>query len=303
MPRPNPPRKRPRRHPDAVERSAKAEVSLARQTAQSKDRNGAPDPKAQAKAKAKPTSKTPPPTARGRRIDEPFVPWAKRSYAILVVVMAVLEVVITAAAYFTLSGVKPPFGEDLLFSSYQPLIVIGASLVAAPIAKLIAKESRALRFMESVMAGIVQYFIWFLLFVALTYAIGTLGNAASSATGGSPSATATPLATAPPSASPTQSSSPGATASPSATASTSTLTLTTSAVLGVLVIDVLSFVLTFYLYPPIYKRLRLRPPPPRQPRQPKDAKPTAASANDVKSNVVRLDDAAAEERKPKDPTP
>ncbi len=305
MPRPNPPRKRPRRRPDAAERAARAEVSLARQTAQSKDRNGAPDPKPQAKAKAKPASKAPPPPARGRRIDEPFVPWAKRSYAVLVAVMAVLEVLITAGAYFTLSGTKPPFGEDLLFSSYQPLVVLGAALVAAPIARFITKESRSLRFMELVMAGIVQYFIWFILFVALTWAIGTLGNAASSATSGSPSATATPLATSPPSSAPTHatSSSPAATASPSASASTSTLTLTTSAVLGVFVIDVLSFVLTFYLYPPIYKRLRLRPPPPRQPRQPKGAKPKETTANDLRSNVVRLDDAAADERKPKDPTP
>src|ERR1700683_2272245 len=45
MPRPNPPRKRPRRRPDAVERSARAEVSLAKQTAQVKERNGAPEPK------------------------------------------------------------------------------------------------------------------------------------------------------------------------------------------------------------------------------------------------------------------
>ncbi len=306
MPRPNPPRKRPRRRPDAVERAAKAEVSLTRQTAQSKDRNAAPDAKTQAKAKAKPGSKAPPPPPRGRRIDEPFVPWARRSYAILVAVMAAIEVLITAVTYFTLSGAKPTLGDDLLFSSYQPLVVLGAALVAAPIAKFIARESRSLRFMESVMAGIVQYFVWFILFVALTWAIGTLGSAAPSGTNGSPSSTATPLSTSPPSPAPTQASSPAATASPSASASTSTLTLTTSAVLGVFVIDVLSFVLTVYLYPPIYRRLRLRPPPPRQPRQPRqprDAKPKETKADDVTSNAVSEDEAAAGERKPKDPTP
>ena len=302
MPRPNPPRKRPRRRPDAVERSAKAEVSLTRQTAQSKDRNGAPDPKAQAKAKAKPGAKAPPPPARGRRVDEPFVPWSRRSYAILVAVMAVLEVLITAAAYFTLSGTKPPFSEDLLFASYQPLVVLGAALVAAPIARFITKESRSLRFMESVMAGIVQYFIWFALFVALTYAIGSLGSAAPTAGGGSPSATSTPLPTSQATQAPT-SSSPAATASPSATANTSTVDLTATATAGIVIVDLLSFVLTVYLYPPLYRRLRLRPPPPRQPRQPKDAKPSAKTANDVQSNVVRLDEAAADERKPKDPTP
>jgi len=302
MPRPNPPRKRPRRRPDAVERSAKAEVSLTRQTAQSKDRNGAPDAKTQAKPKAKPGAKASPPPARGRRIDEPFVPWSRRSYAILVVVMAVLEVLITAAAYFTLSGTKPPFSEDLLFSSYQPLVVLGAALVAAPIARFITKESRSLRFMESVMAGIVQYFIWFALFVALTYAIGSLGTAAPTAGGSSPSATSTPLPTSQATQAPT-SSSPAATASPAASASTSTVDLTATATAGIVIVDILSFVLTVYLYPPLYRRLRLRPPPPRQPRQPKDAKPAAKTANDVQSNVVRLDEAAADERKPKDPTP
>src|SRR5580658_9547504 len=82
MPRPNPPRKRPRRRPDAVERGARAEVSLAKQTAQVKENA---DTKRQSSAKAQPAPKPRPgvkggAATRARRIDEPFVPWAKRSY-------------------------------------------------------------------------------------------------------------------------------------------------------------------------------------------------------------------------------
>src|SRR6202521_3344957 len=85
MPRPKPPRKRPRRRPDAVERAARAEVSLTKQTAQLKERNGAPDaksPNAKPQSSAKATKGGAP--ARARRVVEPFVPWSRRSYAILV---------------------------------------------------------------------------------------------------------------------------------------------------------------------------------------------------------------------------
>jgi len=177
MPRPNPPRKRPRRRPDAVERNTKAEVSLTKQTAQVKERSG-PEPKStnakpQPKA-AKPTKGGPPP--RVRRIDEPFVPWAKRSYAILVACIAGAELIVGAAAFFTLTAPRPDFGLYLLGLSYNPLIVLAAALVAAPIAKFITKETRSLRFMESIMAGIFQYFIWLALFVALTFLVGGFGS-------------------------------------------------------------------------------------------------------------------------------
>ena len=304
MPRPNPPRKRPRRRPVAADRAAKAEVSLARQTAQSKDRSTPPEAKAQAKPKAKTLTKAPPPGPRMRRIDEPFVPWPKRSYGILVIVLAATELVIGAAAYFTLSGVKPDFWLYLLGLSYNPLIVLAAALVAAPVTKLITKESRSLRFMESVMVGIVQYFIWLALFVALTYAIGGFGSASPSTTNGTSSSTPTPLPTAAATPAPAQEFSPVPSPTPSASSgSTGTVIATPVAVSGLLVIDILSFVLTFYLYPPLYRRLRIRPPPPRQPRAPKEAKPKDTTANDLKSNVVRLDEAVADERKPKDPTP
>ena len=303
MPRPNPPRKRPRRRPDAVERNTRAEVSLTKQTAQVKERSG-PEPKsANAKAQpktAKPGKGGPPP--RVRRIDEPFVPWAKRSYAILVACIAGAELIVGAAAFFTLSAPRPDFGLYLLGLSYNPLIVLAAALVAAPIAKFITKETRALRFMESIMAGIFQYFIWLALFVALTFVVGGFGSSSPATTNGTPSATATPL--------PTSSTSPAASAvaspSPSSAASTATVVSTPVAVTGLAIIDVLSFIGTFYLYPPLYRRMRIKPPPPRGPRPPKQPKPApdvkAAPASGGKSNVDR-DEAAARDAQPKDPTP
>jgi hypothetical protein len=73
------------------------------------------------------------------------------------------------------------------------------------------------------------------------------------------------------------------------------------------VIDVLSFIATFYIYPPLYRRMRMRPPPrgPRPQKQPtpKDAPTKGAAPKGAKSNVERLDDAAAAERQPSDPTP
>ena len=81
------------------------------------------------------------------------------------------------------------FGIFLLAVSYQPLLPVAAALVAAPFAKFITKEPRSLRFMESIIVGIVQYFVWLSLFVALTYIIGGF-NSASSAT----STSATPEA-------------------------------------------------------------------------------------------------------------
>jgi hypothetical protein len=305
MPRPNPPRKRPRRRPDAVERAARAEVSLTKQTAQLKERNGAPDgksPNAKPQSSAKATKGAPP---RARRVIEPFVPWSKRSYAILVACIAGAELVVGAAAYFTLASPKPVFGVYLLALSYNPLVVLAAALVAAPIAKLITRESRSLRFMESAMAGVMQYFIWLALFVALTFVIGGFG--ATPTTKGSPSSTASPLPTTP--ASPAASA--AATASPSSSTanagSTPTIVTTPVVVAGLAVIDVLSFIATFYIYPPLYRRMRMRPPPrgPRPQKQPtpKDAPTKGAAPKGAKSNVERLDDAAAAERQPSDPTP
>jgi hypothetical protein len=249
MPRPNPPRKRPRRRPDAVERSARAEVSLARQTAQVKEKNGSDakqgsSPKQQPAAKARPAAKGAA-SARTRRIDEPFVPWARRSYLILVALLAAAEILVGSLAYFTIQNPKPVFGQYVLLAALNPLVPVAAALVAAPLAKYITKESRSLRLMESVMLGITQLFIWLALFVVLTYVLNAVTPAQS---------TAAEVATA-------------------------------IGIAGLLVVELLSFVATFYLYPPLYKFMRRRPPPrtaPARKPKPEEAKPTSeATAKDA----------------------
>jgi hypothetical protein len=267
MPRPNPPRKRPRRRPDAVERSARAEVSLAKQTAQVKGSNGSADGKRQSSAKSQPAAKGAA-GARGRRIDEPFVPWAKRSYLVLVAVLFAAELVIGGFYYLTIQSSKPPpppFGIFLLAVSYQPLLPVAAALVAAPIAKFITKEPRSLRFMESIIVGIVQYFVWLSLFVALTYIIGGFNSAATTS------------------------------------AATSA---TTTEIIGLVVIDILSYVAAFYGYPPLYKFMRRRPPP----RTPKPANAKAGSAKPEaapqgKASIVdKMDEASARDAGAKGPS-
>jgi hypothetical protein len=262
MPRPNPPRKRPRRRPDSQERSARAEVSLAKQTAQVKENKGSadgrqPSNKPVTNAKGRPAPKGGP-AARARRIDEPFVPWAKRSYLVLIVLLAAAEVLVGSLAFFTVPNPKPAFGLYVLGVSYNPLVPVAAALVAAPLAKLITKESRSLRFMESAMAGILQYFVWLALFVALDFLTGGFNS------------------------------------------KTAAVTLSTPTVIGgLIVIDILSFVATFYLYPWLYKFMRRRPPPRSQPV--KKSKPEEATQRS-KSMVDKMDEASARDPQATDPT-
>ncbi len=263
MPRPNPPRKRPRRRPDTQERSARAEVTLAKQTAQFKEKNGSADGRQTSNAKQVVNVKGRPAPkggmgARGR-IDEPFVPWARRSYLILIALLAAAEVAVGSLAFFTLPNPKPAFGLYVLGVSYNPLVPVAAALVAAPLAKLITKEARSLRFMESAMAGIMQYFVWLALFVALTYLIG--GFASSKTT-------------------------------------VSTVS-TPTAIVGLIVIDIVSFAGTFFLYPVLYKFMRRRPPPRTAPAR--NAKPQQARQS-PKSMVDRMDEASSRDPQAKDPT-
>jgi hypothetical protein len=255
MPRPNPPRKRPRRRPDSQERSARAEVSLTKQTAQVNESKGAADGRQRSSAKPVANAKGRPapkggPAARARRIEEPFVPWGARSYLILIALLAAAEIVVGSLAFFTLPNPKPVFGLYVLGVSYNPLVPVAGALVAAPLAKRLSGETRSLRFMESAMAGILQYFVWLALFVALTYAIGGFGSSKTSA----------------------------------ATVSTPT------AIAGLIVIDLLSFVGTFYLYPWLYKFMRRRPPP----RTPPARKPKPQEATQRPASVVdQMDEASA----------
>jgi hypothetical protein len=183
--------------------------------------------------------------------------------AILIALMAVGELIIGAITYFTTPGGKISFGILLLAvnaNSLGPLIAVAAALVAAQAAKYITRESRSLRFMESAMVGVTQYFIWFLLFIGLLYAFGL---------GGSASATKTAAINEP------------------------------LEIVGLAIIDIASFVGAFYIYPPLYKRMRLKPPPPRTQRPPKPQKP----ARDAKSIVDKMDDAQARTQQANDTTP
>jgi hypothetical protein len=298
-----------------VERNTRAEVSLTKQTAQVKERVG-PEPK-QVNAKPQPKASKPgkgAPPPRVRRIDEPWFPWAKRSYAIFFALIALGELVIGGISYFSLTGTKPPFLIAMLATdagSLGPVIGVAAAVVAAQVAKFITKEQRALRFMESAVAGIVQYFIWFVLFIGLLYAFGVVAPASSTAT---PSSSASPLPTGVASPAPTPTASPPATAtaSPSpAASSTSSEAASLSEpaeIAGLALIDILSFVGAFYIYPPLYKRLRIKPPPPRAPRPAKEPKPADGATSDgsserPKTTTRRKDDAAARAPTPNDPAP
>lgn len=272
MPRPNPPRKRPRRRPDAQERSTRAEVSLARQEAQVRESKGSADGRQSSNGKQQPAAKARPAgkgaaQTRLQRLNEPFVPWSKRSYFVLIVVLLIAEIVVGSAAYFTLpdtrTSPRPVFGLYVLGVSYNPLVPVAAALVAAPIAKFITKESRSLRFMESAMAGILQYFVWLALFVALTFLIGGFASSKTTA----------------------------------ATVSTPT------AIAGLIVIDLLSFVGTFYLYPWLYKFMRRRPPPRTAPaRTPPAGKPKREEATQRSTSIVdKMDEASARDPQATDP--
>jgi hypothetical protein len=254
MPRPNPPRKRPRRRPDAVERGARAEVTLARQEAEVKEKNGAADSKRQSSARVQPAKARPALTgsaARAARLNEPYIPWAQRSYAIFFALMALGELVIGGLTYFTYSGSKPPFwvfvvGGDA--GSLGPVVAVAAALVAAQLAKRISKESRPLRFMESAIAGVVQYSFFFIFFVGILYILGPESNTA---------------------------------------ASKAVTTTEPIEVAGLAVADVLSFVAAYFVYPPLYRRLRVKPPRPRTPRVPK----ADARTKGPKSAVDAMDEA------------
>jgi hypothetical protein len=247
-----------------VERATRAEVSLAKQTAQVKENSGSDgkrssSAKSQSAAKARPAAKGAA-ASRGRRIDEPFVPWARRSYLILVIALFVAELLIGSVYYLTISNSKPApptFPIFLLAVSYQPLLPVAAALVAAPVAKFISKESRPLRFMESLIVGVAQYFVWLLLFVGLTYLIGGFK------------------------------------------ASSDTTTASPTVIIGLVVIDVASYVAAFYGYPPLYKFMRRRPPP-RTPRAPKEKREDVKQSE--RSIVDRMDEASARDSGAKGPS-
>jgi hypothetical protein len=208
--------------------------------------------------------------------------WSRRSYAILLAVMAAAQALIGILLFVFSSGQKDLLSLFAAILGLNLVSVLAASLLAAPIAKRLAGEQRSLRIIETLGVGMVLYFIYivlsFIAGAALTAFIPAPPGTGSSNCGPSTTvitpvpqtATASPRPSGTPCPSPSASASPTptarATASPSASASATPTTSATAASLTVIyaaiaAIDVISFVGTVYLYPPIYKRFRVRPPP------------------------------------------
>lgn len=279
MPRPHPPRKRPRRRPPTSQRAVRADAALTKQTAES----------------AQPKTQSLRPASAAKAAESaaapavPEVMWTRRSYAILMGTVFLVQVVIGVLLFVLVAPNKDPeelFAVVIGFQPLQPVPQLAACLLAAPVAKRISGEARPLRIVETLMVGVIVYALFFILLIAsqavLTAAApgATTSNAcgpngavatplpenatptARPASGG-PSPTPCPS----PSASPAPSPRSGATASPSpgaANASTAGTSLPASAVLGTFgVMNVLAYILAIYVYPPVYRRLRYKPPPPR----------------------------------------
>lgn len=279
MPRPNPPRKRPRRRPDA----ARADAELTRQTAQS-TRPQQPAPKSSSSSSG----------GRGGGAAAAAINteelWSRRSYAILIVLIAATEVVIGLILF----GLAPPpkdvvslVAEMIGLQPFQPFPLLAAALLAAPLARRLSGEARPLRFVETLIVGVVIYFIFIIFVTAAGFLLSPNGGAGSSTPCATSSAVPTPIGngTAGPSASPsgTPCPSPNPNASPSASAEPSSSAhasatptpapgsntvapgsnLPASEVLAAAgVCYVAAYALTVFVYPPLYKRLRVRRPPP-----------------------------------------
>jgi hypothetical protein len=205
--------------------------------------------------------------------------WTRRSYAVLVAVMGAVSILVTALQWgfspAKVNGVaKASLGDTL--AVFQPLSLVVASILAAPIAKRITGERRPLRFVESLMVGVVAFFVIYVIVLALSLATTPPGGGGGTGTTcGSSRATPVPESgsaapgTPCPSPSPgSQPSSPRASPSPSSAASlatTSGVSLTPAQRYGVdAAVDVLTLAGTWYLYPPLYRRLRVRRPPPQR---------------------------------------
>lgn len=279
MPRPNPPRKRPRRRPGA----ARADAELTRQTAQST-------------RPQQPGSKPPSGGSGGRgrgtaaAVFDPEEMWSRRSYAILIVLIAATEVVIGLILF----GLAPPpkdvvslVAEMIGLQPFQPFPLLAASLLAAPLARRLSGEARPLRFVETLIVGVVIYFIFIIFVTAAGFLLSPNGGTGSSTPCATSSAVPTPIGngTAGPSSSPSgtpcpspnPSASPAETAQPSSSAHASATAtpapgsntvapgsnLPASEVLAAAgVCYVAAYALTVFVYPPLYKRLRVRRPPP-----------------------------------------
>ena len=246
MPRPNPPRRRPRQR---RQNSAVVKVPEGQQP-----RSLETPPARSAKAAV---------AASGGPAPDPEVQWSRRSLAVMVAIVAGVELVINLIGYPSVpNGPTKPAIRDFAVA-LQPIPLVAACFVAMPIAKYLTGEKRYLRVVETAVVGVVTFFIWFFLVVAVGALIGTSSGPA---TGTSPSAPATPLPNTTVSPAP-QTFTPAATPSPtprSGGVTTVRVTpLSTESFVALVVVDIVSYALAVYIYPPLYRRFRMKRPPPR----------------------------------------
>lgn len=268
MPRPNPPRKRPRKRPASTQKAVLADAQLTKQTAQSTQPR-AVQPSAKRGAND---------GAAAAAVPPPDEMWSKRSYAILMVVYGAVVLIFNLVEWAFATGAnRGPLPAYLLAWYGSPIPLVAAAIVAPMIARRLTAERRPLRVVESLTIGLIAFFLSSVATVFISFLLGATGAVNKSTPSGptplpNVSSSAAPSATASPTPSPSASASSSSSASPSPSAGASPapaiqLTGTVYSALGAS--DLITLVLTYYIYPPLYKRLRVRrpPPPPRKPAE------------------------------------
>ncbi len=258
MPRPHPPRRRPRqrrRNPALVKvpQQSPDQETEARQPA-------AAPPQRSARAAAVRAN------ARAAVVDTSE--WPRRTMFVLVGLAAVIEVIINLFGFAQES-------KTVTISNFlvviQPIPVVLSCFVAMPLTKLIMHERRYLRIVETALVGVFIFFIWFFLAVGVGALLG--GNSSPTKTNPSPQATPLPANFSPtpsaiPTPTPSAASARGASPSPSARATTTVPVqqLTSDAFAALVAIDLTAYAVTPFLFYPVYRRMRLRRPAPPTPR-------------------------------------
>ena len=214
--------------------------------------------------------------------------WSRRSYAILIGLIALVEVFIGLLLYALAPQPKDTVSlvaELIGLQPFQPFPLLAASLLAAPVARRLTGEARPLRFVETLVVGVVIYFIFIIFVTGAGFVLSPNGGAGTSMACATSSALPTPVGngtsspsnspsgtpcpspnpSASPSAQPSSSAHPSATATPVPGSNTVApgSNLPASEVLAAAgVCYVAAYALAVFVYPPLYRRLRVRRPPP-----------------------------------------
>lgn len=140
--------------------------------------------------------------------------WSRRSYAILVAAMAATESVISLLLLGLQQGSKGAVdfvAAVIGFNGYIPITLAAAALLAAPVARRLTGERRALRFVETLVVAVITY----LIFNVLGIAAGVLLSSGSSSSSNGAVPTPLPNTSASPSGSLQSSPTPSSTGTPS----------------------------------------------------------------------------------------